>query len=1036
MNESLYKYVCWDVERVGQVINREAVEMDSASFMATHTPMVGLRYETSEYEITDSSETGLLDTLIQRADNDRHTFVVLKGIPGTGKSHLIRWLKERLEKHSEQAGNREVVMLIRRANSSLRNTIRQIIEADVFDTPVFDSYLDRLRDATTRLSETELGNRILNGLQEAALAVREHTYEPPTDRVFSPRITKDMPDFLMDATVRLYLMRSAGAVERIGQFLTGEGRTSGEGEEMPQFTVEDLDFPPNILRELNAVPYPAVKNMIGYLRTQAENVVSYLNSLLNYAVSNLTTLTANQLKDMFGELRRQLRLENKGLTLLIEDITSFTGLDAGLIDVLIAQHGAENPEYCRLTSLVGVTDSYYNQYFRDNVRQRVTFLISLNMRQENEDVSNLLQSSDTTAQMAARYLNTIRLSKEDISAWYENHADPEQLPNACSSCPVRSICHAAFGAVQIGDGGEQSIGLYPFNQQAVWGLYTQIDGQRTTRTPRALVNNILAYVLTSHTNKIKGGQFPPAPLDLTLDVIPPLLAKPAQRQMIESHAHSRMIAERYETLIRVWGDATIDTFERDGQVFVGRLSQRVFDAFGLSFFRGDEVTAPSSPRMPDRETVTQSRPEPTVSLHAQDIENWRTGGKLESYRQLSQDLASFVKATIEWELYGVSRTLVDERITQARFEIEGQSGSPRVLVRLLFKRSDELALVLHALDELRHIKTPSPEQIATHTAILHSWLAQNTNTILDFVQGMGAEKGEPPLNYEMVLTQATYGLAILAGDLVASDSTPRDIFLRLVASANSRDTFATADRRNDKRSDEWQKAIIALNDKNVGDAVRREFLTMLNCPQGTSSALIYLDAARGIHLVRQFRTMGLQMSVVEFPETKSPAWKITADAHQKLAPRLPVALEAEKRSFDVLRSKINEYAGESSEATFAVIADFTQFTERVPFEFPMPNDLTARKLSNRLTELDRLQEMADDPKGLAQWLSSALKLKRELANYADYFQQLSQHLKRNSEKISEELKSGQSDSVAAKRDSISELLMSLRDVADRLLRGE
>jgi hypothetical protein len=1034
MNESLYKFVCWDVQRVGQVINREAVEMDSASFMATHTPMVGLRYETSEYEITDSSENGLLDTLIHRADNDRHTFVVLKGIPGTGKSHLIRWLKERLEKYSEQVGNREVVMLIRRANSSLRNTIRQIIESDVFDTAIFDSYLDRLRDATTRLSETELDNRILNGLQEAAFAVREHTYEPPTDRLFSQRVIKDMPDFLMDATVRQYLMRSGGAVERIGQFLTGEGRTSGEGEEMPQFTVEDLDFPPNVLRELNSVPYPAVKNMVGYLRTQAENVVSYLNGLLNYAVSNLTTLTADQLKDMFGELRRQLRREGKSLTLLIEDITSFTGLDAALIDVLIAQHGAENPEYCRLTSLIGVTDSYYNQYFRDNVRQRVTFLISLNVRQDNEEVSHLLQSPEIAAQMATRYLNAIRLSKEEISAWYENHADPEQLPNACSPCPVRSICHAAFGAIQIGESGENSLGLYPFNQQAVWGLYTQIDGQRTTRTPRALVNNILAYVLTSHTNKIRQGQFPPTPRDLALDVVPPLLAKPAQRQAIETHTPTRVIAERYETLIRAWGDATIDTFEQDGQVFVGKLSRQVFDTFGLPFFRGDEVSVPLAPKIPDREGLTPARPEPTISLHAQDIENWRTGGKLEGYQQLADDLASFVKAAIEWELYGISQTLVKERITQARFEIEGQAGSPRVVVRLLFKRSDELALVLHALDELRYVKNPSLEQIATHTTILHAWLAQNEGAILDFALGMGADNDESPLDYEMVLTQATYGLAVLTGDLVASDTTPRDLFLRLVASANSTNTFATADNRSDKRSEEWQKAVSAL--KKEGDPVRREFLTMLNCPQGTSSNPIYVDAARGIHLVRRFKTMGLQMLAVDFPETKSPAWGIAADAHRKLAPRLPLVLEAEIRSFDALRSTIVEYIGESPEAAFAAIATFTQFTERVPFEFPSPNDLTARKLINRLAELDRLQEMADDPIWLTQWLSSALKLKRELAEYADYFQRLSLHLKRNSEKITEELKSSQSDSVAAKRDAVLVLLTKLRDVADELLRGE
>src|SRR5690349_19198757 len=193
MNESLAKFTCWEVARIGQVINREAVEMDSATFLATHMPMVGLRYEAKEYEIPDTSEAGLLEVLIDRAENDRHTFIVLKGIPGTGKSHLIRWLKERYEGYSKEAGTQDVVLLIRRTNSSLSNTIRQIIESDLFDDPIFRNYLQRLRDATTRLSEAELTNRILNGLQEGALAVREQVYEPPTDRTFSARITKDAP---------------------------------------------------------------------------------------------------------------------------------------------------------------------------------------------------------------------------------------------------------------------------------------------------------------------------------------------------------------------------------------------------------------------------------------------------------------------------------------------------------------------------------------------------------------------------------------------------------------------------------------------------------------------------------------------------------------------------------------------------------------------------------------------------------------------------------------------------------------------------
>ena len=46
---------------------------------------------------------------------------------------------------------------------------------------------------------------------------------------------------------------------------------------------------------------------------------------------------------------------------MVEDISVFTGLDAGLVDVMITQHtgGELQKSLCRMTSVVGVTDGYY-----------------------------------------------------------------------------------------------------------------------------------------------------------------------------------------------------------------------------------------------------------------------------------------------------------------------------------------------------------------------------------------------------------------------------------------------------------------------------------------------------------------------------------------------------------------------------------------------------------------------------------------------------------------------------------------------------
>src|SRR5690349_15038474 len=117
---------CWKNERIGQVINKEAASVDTATFLATHTPLNKLTYQRAPQNVSDTSENGLLQELRRCAEQDRHAFVVIQGIPGTGKSHLIRWLKERYAAEVDQRYER--VLFIERAQCSLRSTLEQIIQ--------------------------------------------------------------------------------------------------------------------------------------------------------------------------------------------------------------------------------------------------------------------------------------------------------------------------------------------------------------------------------------------------------------------------------------------------------------------------------------------------------------------------------------------------------------------------------------------------------------------------------------------------------------------------------------------------------------------------------------------------------------------------------------------------------------------------------------------------------------------------------------------------------------------------------------------
>ena len=100
-----------DEERIGIVINKEALSVDRANFLATHVPMRRIVDELAPRPLQATSESGLLAELKRKAAADEHVFAVVKGMPGTGKSHLIRWLREQYASAHPQ----ETVLLIARA---------------------------------------------------------------------------------------------------------------------------------------------------------------------------------------------------------------------------------------------------------------------------------------------------------------------------------------------------------------------------------------------------------------------------------------------------------------------------------------------------------------------------------------------------------------------------------------------------------------------------------------------------------------------------------------------------------------------------------------------------------------------------------------------------------------------------------------------------------------------------------------------------------------------------------------------------------
>lgn len=151
-------------KRYMDVIRPDVMHNTQGDFLATHVPMKKL-YVTEH--LTDHAEVPEQDKKHPKTEEDIYEqfmgekeedqFVLVIGDSGAGKSHLIRWINTVLEIRKSE---NEIVLPIRRADNTLKGTIRQLIElSEVKDLPNRDLY-KKLASAANTVPEKELKETI------------------------------------------------------------------------------------------------------------------------------------------------------------------------------------------------------------------------------------------------------------------------------------------------------------------------------------------------------------------------------------------------------------------------------------------------------------------------------------------------------------------------------------------------------------------------------------------------------------------------------------------------------------------------------------------------------------------------------------------------------------------------------------------------------------------------------------------------------------------------------------------------------------
>lgn len=389
-------------------------------------------------------------------------------------------------------------------------------------------------------------------------------------------------------------------------------------------------------------------------------LADYMNTLVNKVIQMCAGLEPGDFEQVFVEIRKEIKKQGKNLTLLIEDITAFTGVNVALLNVLTTEHTGmyEAQELCRISSIVGTTEKYFNVNFMDNHKDRVTQFFSIPNDVFGADPQMLYE-------FVGRYLNAMSLNSSVLETWAKDGAVAKEYPIH------KPEERAKWDSIEI-EGGKE-LDLFPFTKNAISNLYKCIL-QPDYRTPRYLLRDVVERVVRNYLYKKES--FP----EFTIEHIDYVQMGWETQEYIRQHVNESEV-ERVTRFVRIWGDATASSYVDDETniEYVAGLQKGFFEDLGIPFFEGRKGTIKKqlNPQKEERQPQKQKESEPTKVTEPQidpemaafmegqkTLEIWIDGGML-NVGATTRDVVNITKArdeinkrfllyAINWQSEGVS----------------------------------------------------------------------------------------------------------------------------------------------------------------------------------------------------------------------------------------------------------------------------------------------------------------------------------------------------------------------------------------------
>ncbi|MGY1780308.1 protein DpdH [Geodermatophilus sp. SYSU D01036] len=809
---------CWTAREATAIIPVEAEAPSDAVFLATHTsiPIFQRDVVTDSRRIKETDEDALLAAVLEQPADQ--PILPILGRSGTGKSHLVRWLRARLPETDQRR-----VIFVPKHRMSLRGI------------------LDLILDRATSERAAELRQKVaaaVEGLadaQEAKLRLRNELAVLIETRGMRTDVSAEeqeyrgwlassegLPALLSDPVFRDRIFAEQSPISRlVREKLAGKG--SEDKEEAFGFTADDLTMTVDDTTRASAAA-ASVASGLASDSASRQLAAKMLNEQLNAAVSQVFGIGGDDLKDLLVEVRIELARQNLELLLLIEDFSIFQGIQGGLLDA-ITLIPTQGNEVCPMRVVMAVTSGYFINQMPDTVYTRVYKVFDLDDQRP--------RVSFAPDALASRYMNAIRLGSQALE---DAHRRGSQLPNACEQCPVNDACHAAFGAV---DG----YGLFPFNRHALdKTVRSQLDEGRLS--VRDLLTRVLRPVLFNQHDLVDEGKFPNATFDTAF-------RSGADDDLDSVEAEHRLatpgdpeLSKRRVVLVRYWGT---------GGAGPQNLHPTIHEAFGIPPVDGLASAVlsaratpgpqldPSKPPSPRPHPATNKTEEPVL---VQAIDKWRRTGLLQQTHrnQLRNIIHSAVlgRLALEDGLGGNTMWTSSGREWDRSFEAQvaiaiGDHAGSRTLITIERDVDEDV----RALRALAWVDAAGSWRAIENGEVLQRLAEDKLTAWASEVSGELVPERDKRAEPELVV--ATQTLLAMSKALGVSDAFKDDALSR------TRALFAPA--RADANSarpklQQWQQRVSADSQRLTRKQLQQRVLRLASFTQGPTGSPLALDLPR------------------------------------------------------------------------------------------------------------------------------------------------------------------------------------------------